>query len=154
MNPMSDQPVTLAVLTQFYREVMLPDVERVINEIRVTGARRLHATNVALTSRWLDTLDIDYRFAESGLACVEERLDRLDEWRDRASRLEILVAQYEDVRGALQRLDERLRTSEMKIDALGATGDNEALRAKATDFRARVDGLKAQVLALELRLER
>jgi hypothetical protein len=36
MSPMSDQPVTMAVLTRFHRDVLLPDVERVVE--RVVGA--------------------------------------------------------------------------------------------------------------------
>jgi hypothetical protein len=30
---MSDQPVTLAVLAQFYRDVILPDIERAVNRL-------------------------------------------------------------------------------------------------------------------------
>ena len=32
MTPIADVPLTLAVLEQFYREVMRPDFERVIGE--------------------------------------------------------------------------------------------------------------------------
>jgi hypothetical protein len=33
MSAMSDQPLTLAVLAQFHRDVILPDVERVVGAV-------------------------------------------------------------------------------------------------------------------------
>jgi len=38
---MSDQPLTLAVLAEFHRQVILPDVRRVVNEAVQSSESRL-----------------------------------------------------------------------------------------------------------------
>jgi hypothetical protein len=42
MSAMSDQPLTLAVLAQFHREVILPDVERVVGALEARMNARFH----------------------------------------------------------------------------------------------------------------
>jgi hypothetical protein len=60
MSVMWDQPLTLAVLAQFHRDVILPDVERVVGALESRMNARFD--------------DIDRQFD-----AVYRRFDRLDE---------------------------------------------------------------------------
>ena len=66
MSPMSDQPVTLAVLTtalaQFHHDVILPDVQKIVGDAIAGSERRMQANFDAIFHK-LDKL-------------LESRLDR------------------------------------------------------------------------------
>lgn len=155
MSPMSDQPVTLAVLTtalaQFHREVIVPDMHRVFEGLfeRLIKPRfdEIDGHFDAIYVRFAK-LEAEYEFLKVGLARVEGRLDRMD------GRLEVLEVQYRDLLAGLHRLEERLARVEKNVDELVAAGEKETLRAEVADLRTRVDSLQAQVRTLETRLDR
>ncbi len=161
MSPMSDQPITLAVLAQFHREIVLPDVQRIVGEAIVGSERRMQAKFDAIFHK-LDKLETEYEFLKVGLARVEERLNRMDERFDRMDarfdsvdhRLESLERQYQELLAGLHRLEERLSRVESQTDALVLAKEKEPLRAEVAHLRARVDDLQAQVRSLESRLDR
>jgi len=140
MSPMSDQPITLGVLTQFHREVILPDVQRIVGEAIAASERRMQANFDAIFHK-LDKLETEYELLKVGLARVE-------------GRLKVLETQYSDLLAGLHRLEERLARVERNVDELVAAKEKEPLRAEVADLRARVDSLQAQVRTLEKRLDR
>src|SRR5688500_8972424 len=94
MSPMSDQPLTLAVLAEFHREIILPDVQRIVSESIAASDRRMQGNFDAIFHK-LDKLEMEYESLKAGLARVEGRLDSLE-------------AQYRDLLASVIRLEERL----------------------------------------------
>jgi hypothetical protein len=70
---MPDDPITLATLTQFHREVLLPDVQRIVAESESRLERRMDAHLDAIYQRF-DRLETEYHMVVTGLKRVEERL--------------------------------------------------------------------------------
>jgi chromosome segregation ATPase len=155
---MSDQPLTFAVLARFHREVILPDVERIVGalfEQRINP--RLDAIDAhfdAIYQRF-DRLETEYQAIKAGLDRVEERLDRVEERLDRVEkRLGVLEAEHRDLVAAVLRLDERLSRVEKRLEELVDAQREYALRSEVQELRARLDGLQAQVNAIEKRPQR
>ena len=65
MGPMSDQPITLAVLAKFHREILLPDVERVVGEAIAGRERRMQGNLDAIFHR-VDTLVTECQSIKAG----------------------------------------------------------------------------------------
>jgi chromosome segregation ATPase len=150
MSPMSDQPITLAMLAQFHRDVLLPDMHRVF-EVQFERLVKPRFDEIdghfdAIYHK-LDKLETEYESLKAGVKRVEERVDRVD------VRLEALERQYQDLLAAVNRLEERLSRVEKQVDAIVAAQEKEPLRAEVADLRARVDSLQAQVRSLESRLD-
>jgi hypothetical protein len=80
MSAMSDQPLTLAVLARFHRDVILPDVERVMGalELRMNGRfDDVHGHFDAVYRRF-DRLETEYQMLVAGLGRVEGRLTSVE----------------------------------------------------------------------------
>ncbi|HUG53804.1 MAG TPA: hypothetical protein VMR21_09385 [Vicinamibacteria bacterium] len=78
MPPMSDQPITLSVLAQFHRDVIVPDAQRIVEG----SERRLIEQIARLWDALLGTrerLETQYVVIKGGIARVEDRLERLDQ---------------------------------------------------------------------------
>jgi chromosome segregation ATPase len=146
MSPMSDQPITLAVLAQFHREIILPDVQRIVGEAIAGSERRIQA-NFDSVFHKLDKLETEYEALKAGLGRVEEDQKRMGQT------LKVLESQYRDLVAGLHRLEERLARVEKNLDELGAAREKDPLRAEVADLRTRVDGLQTQVQALEKRFD-
>jgi predicted nucleic acid-binding Zn-ribbon protein len=148
MSPMSDQPVTLAVLTtalaRFHRDVIRPDTERVFEALfeRLIKPRfdEIDGRFDAIYHK-LEKLETDYEFFKVGLARVEERL-------------QVLEHQYQDLLAGLHRLEDRLSRVEAQVDQVVADRAKEALRTEVADLRSRVDVLQLRVRNLEKRVDR
>ncbi len=117
------------ILATFHRQVVLPDVKRVIEDTVLASEGRLrnemHTLYDALAQR-LGTLETEYHMIVAGLQRLEERLDRVDE--------------------RLGRLEGRLDGIERKLD-------KTALRSELAALQVRVEGLQEQIRVLEARLE-
>ena len=139
---MPDDPITLATLTQFHREVLLPDVQRIVDGAVLGVETRLrdemHAGFDAVYQR-LDRLETEYHMLVAGLKRVEERLDRVEQRLDR-------------VEGRLDRVESRLDSLEQRASAIEQKLEKMTLRSELEDLKARVDGLQVQIRALEERL--
>ena len=157
MSPMSDQPVTLAVLTtalaEFHREIIRPDVQQIVGDAVANSERRMQA-NFDSVFHKLDKLETEYEALKAGLGRVEERLGRMDERFDGVDhRLGALERQYQDLLAGLHRLEERLARVEKKVDELVIAREKDPLRAEVAELRTRVDSLQAQVRTLEKRFD-
>ena len=148
MSPMSDEPITLAVLAKFHREVIVPDMHRTFETLfeRLVKPRfdEMDGRFDAIFQK-LDKLETEYESLKAGLKRVEERVEQMDQ------RLEALEVQYRDLLASAIRLEERLSRVEKQLDAIVAAQEKEPLRAEVADLRARVDVLQLQVRNLEKR---
>ena len=77
MSPMSDQPVTLAVLAKFHREIILPDIESVVERLVTPRFDEMNARFDAIYHK-LEKLETEYQFLKAGLARVEEGLGSVE----------------------------------------------------------------------------
>lgn len=102
------------VLAKFHREVLLPDVKRVVAEAVEASERRLRdemQTGFDALAQRLDRLETEYQMLVTGLKRVEERLDRVEQRLDKmALRSELLElkARVDALHGQVQDLEARL----------------------------------------------
>jgi chromosome segregation ATPase len=105
---MGDEPITYSTLIRFHREVLLPDVERIIGgaiEGVETRLRDEMQTGFDTLAQRLDRLETEYQMLVAGLRRVEERLDSIEkrmalrtevqELRAKVASLEARIAQLE-----------------------------------------------------------
>jgi chromosome segregation ATPase len=154
MSPMSDEPLTLGVLAKFHREVIVPDVERIVSDAVSGSERRLTDHIERLWDALLGTrerLETEYILIKSGIARVEGQLDGIDEHLDRMDeRLGTLDAEHTDLVASVLRLEERLSRIERQLDDLQKR--SVGLEGRFDDLKARLDALRDQILAVEKRL--
>ena len=156
---MSDQPLTLAVLAQFHRQVILPDIERIVGS--AVGQLRLDMSGHfdAVFARF-ERLESEYEMIKAGLQriegrlegvearleVVEARLGHLDERVDRVEgRLDHLEAMVLELRTRVGRVEERL-------EEMIAVEEKYPLRAEVHDLKIRVERLHDDVRRLEQRM--
>jgi predicted nucleic acid-binding Zn-ribbon protein len=110
---MPDDPITLATLTQFHREVLLPDMQRLLVESEQRIQLRMDAQLDAIYQRF-DRLETEYHMLVAGLKRVEERLDRVE------SRLSAVEQKLERValRSEVEELKARVDTLQAQVRAL------------------------------------
>jgi chromosome segregation ATPase len=134
---MSDELVT--VLARFHREVVLPDIERVVaDRVAALVNPRFDAIDGhfdAIYQRFIRIED-EYQAIKAALGRLEERLDSLE-------------AQHRDLVATIHRLDERLSRVEKRMDELVDPNWHAVLRSELQHLRKRLDGLQARVDALE-----
>lgn len=75
---MSDAPLTLSVLAKFHREVILPDVQRIVGDAVDSIEQRIDGKLDGVYHRF-DRLETEYQMVVAGLRRVEERLGRVEE---------------------------------------------------------------------------
>jgi predicted nucleic acid-binding Zn-ribbon protein len=111
-KPMPDDPITLATLTQLHREVLLPDMQRLVAESEQRIQLRLDAHLDAIYQRF-DRLETEYQMLVAGLKRVEERLDRMEQKLDKAAlRTELL-----ELKARVDGLQEQIRALEERLSA-------------------------------------
>jgi len=147
---MSDQPLTLIVLAQFHRQVILPDIQRIVGDAVEGSERRLrdemHSLHDAVLKR-LHHLDIEYAMIKAGLQRIEERLGNLEERAERVEgRLDHLQALALELRTRLGRVEERL-------EEMIAVEEKYPLRVEVQDLKARVERLHEDLRRLEQRIK-
>jgi len=96
-----------AVLARFHREVLLPDVERVVNAA-VGGAEsrlrdEMHGLFDSLSQR-LERLETEYHMIVAALKRIEERLDKM-----------VLRSEFLELKARVDELQERMRSLEAQI---------------------------------------
>lgn len=134
MSAMSDPSIPLSMLTQFHRDVMVTDIERIVGASERRLRDEMHTLHDASLVA-LERLETEYASIKAGLGKVEQRLDSLE-------------AQHRDLGAEVRRLNERLSRVEKRLDELVASQQRYALQADVQELRARLDALEAQVDAL------
>src|ERR687891_345968 len=125
---MAEPSIPLSAFAQFHREVILPDMERVVGALERRLRDEMHTLHDSVLMG-IERLEGEYQAIRAGLVRVEDRLDALE------ARLEGLVA-------AVHRLDERLSRVEKRLDELVGAPREYASRAEVQELRARLDGLQ------------
>jgi len=136
---MSDEPLTLAVLAQFHRQVILPDIERIVGSTETRLRNEMQTFHDVVLKR-LDRLEIEYEMIKTGLRRVEERIEGLE------GRLEHLGAMVVELRTRLGRVEERL-------EELIAVEEKYPLRTEVQDLKTRVERLHEDLRRLEQRIK-
>ena len=102
------------VLARFHREVLLPDVKRVVAEAVEASEKRLrdemHTLFDAL-SREIQDLRTEYHMLVAGMKRLEERMDRLEARLDKLA----LRSELEDLKVRVDGLQEQVRTLEARL---------------------------------------
>ena len=103
------------ILTRFHREIVVPDIERIVGSVVEGAERRLRdemQTGFDALAQRLDKLDTEYHMLVAGLKRVEERLDRVDQRLDKMA----LRSELIDLKTRVDVLQEQVRTLEARID--------------------------------------
>jgi predicted nuclease with TOPRIM domain len=109
---MSEEPITFAQLVQYHREVMLPDVQRIVEDSERRLRDEMHGLFDALAQR-LDRLEAEYQMLVAGLRRDEERLERVEPKRDKAAlRTELL-----ELKARVDGLQDQIRILEGRLSA-------------------------------------
>jgi chromosome segregation ATPase len=145
MSAMSDQPLTLAVLAQFHRDVILPDVERVVGalESRINARFDDVSGHFAAVYRRFDRLETEYHMLVAGLRRVEDRLGAVEQ---RVASLDERVGRLED---GVRRVEERLEDFGHRLAAVESGQQRLALQAELLELKGQVQALDARLTALE-----
>jgi predicted nucleic acid-binding Zn-ribbon protein len=111
----------IPILTKFHREVVLPDIQRIVGESEQRLRNEIHDAFDALAQR-LDRLETEYQMLVAGLKRVEESLDGVE-------------ARLAKVEGRLGAIEQRL--------------DRVALKAEVQDLKARVEALERRIAEID-----
>jgi predicted nuclease with TOPRIM domain len=99
------------VLTKFHREIVVPDIERIVGSAELRLRDEMQTGFDALAQR-LDKLETEYHMLVVGLKRVEERLDRIEQRLDKtALRSELL-----ELKGRVDELQGQVRALEARLD--------------------------------------
>lgn len=164
MSPMSDQPLTLAVLAtalaEFHREILRPDIQTIVRE-EVGGLRREMFDHFDGVHHQLARLDEEFVALKGGIRRVEERLTaveerlaivevRLGSLDDRAERQE---GRLDNLEAMVLELRTRLGRVEERLEELIAVEEKYPLRVEVQDLKTRVERLHDDVRRLEQRIK-
>jgi predicted nucleic acid-binding Zn-ribbon protein len=98
------------VLTKFHRDIVVPDIERIVGASEQRLRSEMQTLFDALAQR-LDRLETEYHMLVAGLKRVEERLDRVEQKLDKmALRTELL-----ELKARVDGLQEQVRTLEARL---------------------------------------
>jgi chromosome segregation ATPase len=98
----------LGVLTRFHREVVVPDLERIVDE-RIAPLREEMLANFDAVFRRLDRLESEYTALSAAVSRIEQRLTAVEQKIDKLA-----------LRSELLELKERVHALEQKIAEIEA----------------------------------
>jgi len=93
----------LPILTKFHREVVLPDIQRIVGESEQRLRNEIRNAFDTLAQR-LDRLETEYQMLVAGLKRVEERLDRIEQRLDRVA----LKTEVQDLKARVEALERKI----------------------------------------------
>src|SRR4051812_1523803 len=100
---MADEPITLETLVRFHREILAPDVTRIVDGAIAAAEQRQSSHLDAIYQRF-DRLETDYHMLVAGLSRVEERLTRMEQRLDKVA----LRSELTELRSRIELLEKRL----------------------------------------------
>ena len=106
----------LPILTRFHREIVLPDIERIVGNVVEGSERRLRdemQTGFDALAQRLDKLEVEYHMLVAGLKRVEERLDAVEARLDKMA----LKSELAELKTRVDGLQEQVRTLEERLGA-------------------------------------
>lgn len=160
---MSDPTIPLSVLAKFHREVIVPDIQRIVGDAVSGSEGRLRNEMQGFHDsivKSLGDLETESVAIKLGLMRLEERIELVEvvlgKVEERLGNVELRLTKVEDrldsVEKDLRRLDERLSRVEKRIDDIAEP--QPTLRADVQDLKASVQKLQTRIDALEGRVDR
>jgi len=98
-------------LTKFHREIVVPDIERIVGASEQRLHDEMHTLFDALAQR-IDRLETEYHMIVVGLKRVEERLDRVEQRLDKMA----LRSEFLELKARVGSLQEQVRALESQLD--------------------------------------
>jgi predicted nucleic acid-binding Zn-ribbon protein len=108
MHPMSDD--LLNVLTRFHREVVVPDIERIV-DAKITPLREEMLANFDAVFRRLDRLESEYQALSAAVGRLEKRMTSIEEKIDKLA----LRSELEELRERVVALEQRIAELESQL---------------------------------------
>ena len=111
IRDMGDEPVTYSTLIRFHREVLLPDVERIVGDTVEGAEHRLRDEMQGLfdgVAKRLDRLETEYHMLVEGLRRVEQRLDSIESRMALRSEVQALKAKVTALEEKLAKLESEI----------------------------------------------
>jgi septal ring factor EnvC (AmiA/AmiB activator) len=138
----------LQLLTRYHREVMLPDVQRIVDDAidKSVGALRndMYSHFDAMYVRF-DRLESEYYALKSWMSRIDERLARVEsEVRSLSVRMDRVESELQFVKSHLTALEMRVSDIEKKIDRL-------ATESELVEIRQQIVVMNGRIAALETR---
>lgn len=101
----------IPILTRFHREIVVPDIERIVGASEQRLRDEIHSFFDSL-SRQIEELRIEYHMLAAGLKRLEERMDRLEQRMDKMA----LRSELVDLKARVDGLQEQVRTLEGRLE--------------------------------------
>jgi predicted nucleic acid-binding Zn-ribbon protein len=102
----------IPILTRFHREIVLPDIERIVGATEQRLRNEMQMGFDALAQR-LEKLEIEYHMLVAGLKRVEERLDRVEQKLEKVT----LRSELLELKTRVDGLQEQVRALEERLSA-------------------------------------
>lgn len=138
----------IQVLTQFHYEVVLPDVQRIVEDAignSVGSLRReMYAQFDGVYAR-LDRTDSELQAVKAALARVESRLDGVE------SRLTAVESELQAIKSRLTQLETCVTALEARLAGVEQKIDQLATQPETADLRLQLMVLNGRVAELEAR---
>jgi chromosome segregation ATPase len=136
----------LQVLTRFHQEVIIPDVQRIVEDAidKSVGSLRndMYSHFDAIYVRF-DRLESEYYALKSWMGRIDERLARVE------SEVQSLNARMDRVESELQFVKSHLRALEMRVADIEKKIDRLATETELVEIRQQIVILNDRVAALE-----
>jgi len=126
------------VLTRFHREVLLPDVERIVQASETRVRDEMHGVADGLAVRMKD-LETELHMALTGLKRVEERLGRVEQ------RLERVEERLDGIEGRLEDVEARLGSMEEALQRTVLRSELDTLKHRVTALQKRIQDIEARL---------
>ena len=101
----------IPILTRFHREIVLPDIERIVGASEQRLRDEMHSLFGSL-SRQIEELRIEYHMLVAGLKRLEERMDRIEQRMDKMA----LRSELVDLKARVDGLQAQVRTLEGRLE--------------------------------------
>jgi chromosome segregation ATPase len=101
----------IPILTRFHREIVVPDIERIVGASEQRLRDEMHSLFDSL-SRQIEELRIEYHMLVAGLKRLEERMDRLEQRMDKMA----LRSELVELKARVDGLQEQVRTLEGRLE--------------------------------------
>jgi len=132
----------LQVLTRYHREVVLPDVQRIVEDVYGKLHNEMNTHFDAIYVRF-DRLESEYYALKAWMTRVDERLARVE------SEVQSLNARMGRVESELQFVKSNLKAIEMRVSDIEKKVDRLATETELVEIRQQIVVLNDRVAALE-----
>jgi chromosome segregation ATPase len=132
------------VLTQFHREVILPDVQRIVDDAYGKLRNEMYTQFDGVYMRF-DRMESEYYALKSWMSRLDERLARIE------SEVQSLNARMGRVETELQAVKSNLVALEMRVTDIENKIDRLATETELVEIRQQIVLLNGRIAALETR---